>query len=193
MLRRIALCVGIGACLAAHAAHGQGTHHAFFRLEAGSLNSTTVFEITLAVGASVGWQVSGRDAVLLRYLRQSGNTAGTDVGTHPGHFVTANWEHAFGAGGRYRRQALVRAGAGAVFRYLLRTAPVVDAGLEVRYELAPHWALVANIEDDIAVLPHEVIQVCRFGFCSQVTLEHKVEHNFGLIVAGEWRPWRRSP
>lgn len=187
MLRRIALCVGIGACLAAHPARGQG-HRAFVRLEAGSLNSTSVFEVTLAVGATVGWQFAGRDAVLLRYLRQSGNAARTDVGTHAGNFVTANWEHAFGAGGRYRRQALVRVGAGAVFRYLLRTAPVVDAGLEVRYGLAPHWSLVANIEDDVAALPHEVIEVCRFGFCSQVTLEQKVEHNFGLIVAGEWRP-----
>ena len=68
MLRRIALCVGIGACLAAHPARGQG-HRPFVRLEAGSLNATTVFEVTLAVGASVGWQFAGRDAVLLRYLR----------------------------------------------------------------------------------------------------------------------------
>ena len=82
----------------------------------------------------------------------------------------------------------MRVGAGAVFRYLLRTAPVVDAGLEVRYGLAPHWSLVANVEDDVAALPHEVVEVCQFGSCSQVTLEHKVEHNFGLIVAGEWRP-----
>ena len=188
MLRRIALCVGIGACLAAHAARGQGMHHPFVRLEAGSLNSTSVLEVTLALGGSVGWQFAGRDAVLLRYLRQSGNAARTDVGTHAGHFVTANWEHAFGSGGRYRRQALVRLGGGAVFRYLLRAAPVVDAGLEVRCGLAPHWSLVANIEDDVAALPHEVIEVCQFGSCSQVTLEQKVEHNFGLIVAGEWRP-----
>lgn len=187
-MRKVTLCLAIGACLIVQAARGQRARPPFVRLEAGSLNSTNLFEVTLAVGASLGWQFAGRDAVLLRYLRQSGNTAGTDVGTHAGNFVTANWEHAFGAGGRYRRQALLRVGGGAVFRYLLRTAPVVDAGLEVRYGLAPQWSLLANIEDDVAALPHEVIQVCRYGFCSQVELAQKVEHNFGLIVAGEWRP-----
>lgn len=188
MQRRTTLSLGICVALAASPVWGQHARQPFVRLEAGSLNPSDIFSTTLAVGASVGWQYADRDAVLVRYLRQSQNGAGTDVGKHAASFVTANWEHAFGTGGRYRRQALVRGGAGAVFRYLLHTAPVVDAGFEVRYGLAPHWALVANIEDNLAFLPHQVIQVCSFGSCSLITFDRKLEHNFGLIVAGEWRP-----
>jgi hypothetical protein len=187
-MRRVALCVGICAGLAAAPLSGQRVDRLLLRLEAGSLNPDGLFETTLAVGATAGWQLSGPDALLLRYLRQSQNSAGTDVGQRSWDFLTANWEHAFGEGGLYRRQVLVRVGGGAVFRYLLRTAPVVDGGLEVRYGLARRWALLANIEDDLAVLPHQVIQVCSFGFCSLVTFDSKIEHNFGLIIAGEWRP-----
>lgn len=189
MLRTAVLSVGLGASLVALplAAQRPRPPRHFVRLEAGSLNPSDLFSTTLAVGAAAGWQSTSRDAVLLRYLRQSQNAAGTDVAKHARSFVTANWEHAFGTGGVYRRQALLRVGGGAVFRYLLRTAPVMDAGLEVRYGLAARWALVANIEDDVAALPHQVIQVCSGGSCSLITFDRKLEHNFGLIVAGEWR------
>jgi hypothetical protein len=188
MLGKIAAILAVGACVINPPLRGQRKGNPFVRLEAGSLNPKVLLETTLAVGASTGWQLGGRDALLLRYLRQSQNRAGTDVGRHARSFLTMNWEHAFGVGGLFRRQAMVRVGGGAVFRYLLRTAPVVDAGLEVRYGLARHWSLVANIEDDAASLPRQVIQVCSFGSCSVVTFPHDVEHNFGLIVAGEWRP-----
>jgi len=188
MLRRVAASLVIGACVTASPLGGQRLGGPLVRVEAGSLNPKVLLETTLAVGASFGWQLAGRDAMLLRYLRQSQNRAGTDVGRHARSFLTANWEHAFGNGGLFHRQAMLRVGGGAVFRYLLRTAPVFDAGLEVRYGLAPRWSLVANIEDDLAALPHQVIQVCSFGSCSQVTFDRELEHNFGLIVAGEWRP-----
>jgi hypothetical protein len=188
MLRNVTASLLIGAGVIAAPLRGQRLSGPFVRLEAGSLNPKVLLQTTLAVGASTGWQLAGRDALLLRYLRQSQNRAGTDVGQHARSFLTANWEHAFGAGGLFRRQAMLRVGGGAVFRWLLRTAPVLDAGLEVRYGLTPHWSLVANIEDDLAALPHQVIQVCSFGNCSLVTFDRELEQNFGLIIAGEWRP-----
>lgn len=165
------------------------TQELFVRIEAGSLSPDDPLRVNLTVGGGFGWQRGEHGALLLRYLRQSQNTAGTDVGRHARSLLTVNWEHAFGTAALFRRQFLLRVGGGAVFRYLLRTAPVIDAGLEVRYPLTRRWSLLANIEDGVAALPSQVVRVCDSGMnCTVFAFDRKLEHNFGLIVSGEWRP-----
>ena len=180
--------VGFAVCWAATAASGQGRRPFIVRVEAGSLHPSVLLQTTLAVGATLGWQRTDRGAVLLRYLRQSQRGEGTDVGRDARNFVMLNWELAFGEGGKYKRQLLLRAGGGALFRPLLHTAPLLGAGLEVRYPVAPRWALLANIEDDAAALPRQDVTVCDpLRGCVLRHFDSKLEQNFGLIVAGEWR------
>jgi len=164
-------------------------HKQLVRIEAGSLNPDDPLRINLAVALSVGWQAGARGAVLLRYIRQSQNRAGTSVGRHARSLLMVNWEHAFGTAALFRRQILFRVGSGAVFRYQLSTAPVIGGGVEVRYGLTPRWSLLANIEDVVAALPSQVIRVCDSNMsCTVFAFDRKTEHNFGLIVSGEWRP-----
>ena len=48
------------------------------RIDAGSLNHGDLFRIQLTLGATIGWQVSPRGTVSLRYLRQSQTAEGED-------------------------------------------------------------------------------------------------------------------
>ena len=186
MPRFVIIAIGLGVILTT-AARAQRAAGVFLRLEAGSLSPDHPLETTLALGGSAGWPVAPHGAVLVRYLRQSQNRAGTDVGAHARNLLTVNWEQAFGEAAVYHRQARLRAGLGLLFRPLLHTAPVLDAGLEVRYGLAPHWALVANVDDALADLPAQTVQQCFAGVCDAFRFDHKIEHNIGLTVAGEWR------
>ena len=157
------------------------------RLEAGSLNHGDVFRATMALGASVGWPSSAQGTFLLRYVRQSQDDAGTDVGRHARSWLMASWEHAFGAPALYKRQALVRFGAGLMFRPMLHVAPVAGAGLGLRYELARHWSLLAHIEDDAALLTAQNATVCdQFRGCVTYHFDTGLEHNLGLMISGEW-------
>ena len=157
------------------------------RLEAGSLNHGDVFRATMALGASVGWQRSPQGTFLVRYVRQSQADAGTDVGRHARSWLMASWEHAFGAPALYKRQALVRFGAGLLFRPVLHVAPVAGAGLGLRYELARHWSLLANLEDDAALLTSQNATVCdQFRGCVTYHFDTELEHNLGLMISGEW-------
>lgn len=157
------------------------------RLEAGSLNHGDVFRATMALGVSVGWPRSPQGTFLLRYIRQSQDDAGTDVGRHARSWLMASWEHAFGAPALYKRQALVRFGAGLLFRPALHVAPVAGAGLGLRYELARHWSLLANIEDDAALLTSQNATVCDpFRGCVTYHFDTEFEHNLGLMISGEW-------
>ena len=141
---------------------------------------------TLAIGASAGWQVSSRTTILLRYLRQSQNrNSGEDVGRLARGFLSVNWEYALGHEGQYQRQAMVRFGPGIVIRPSLPDAAVLGGAFELRYGLTQRWALIGSIEDDLAFLPG-----ADFQFCAGCPVEHfkgKSQHNFGFIVAGEWR------
>jgi len=174
-------------CRATTAAAAQHLAPSLARLEAGSLNHGDLFRAKLALGATLGWRASPHGMVLLRYLRQSQTDAGTDVGRHGRTLLMANWEHAFGVSERYKRQALIRFGAGAMFRPVLNTAAVLGAGLEVRYGLARHWSLLANIEDDAAMLPSQDATLCdAFRGCALYHFDAQLEHNIGLIISGEW-------
>ena len=81
----------------------------------------------------------------------------------------AGWENAYGAPQRYHRQALFRFGLGMMFRPVLSPA-VVAGGLGLRYPPAHHWALLANLEDDVALLPTEDAFICDpFRGCARST------------------------
>ncbi len=185
-LRAVTVCLAaIGGATAT--APAQDLAPSLVRLEAGSLNHGDLFRAKLALGATLGWRTSPQGTVLLRLLRQSQTEAGTDVGRYGRTLLMANWEHAFGVSERYKRQALIRFGVGAMFRPVLSTAPVLGAGLEVRYGLARHWSLLANIEDDAAMLPSQDATLCdAFRGCALYHFDAQLEHNIGLIISGEW-------
>ena len=159
------------------------------RLEAGSLNSDSPVRVTLAVGGTIGWRLTQHGTLLVRYIRQSRSGFGTDIGRYGRNFVMLNWEHSYGDGKAYQRQLLWRLGAGAMFGNPFLTAPVVGGGFEVRYPVADHWAFLANIEDDIAAQHEQEIALCMVNNrCFLYKFPRELQHNFGLIVAGEWRP-----
>lgn len=158
------------------------------RIDAGSLNHGDLFRAQLTLGATLGWQVSPRGTVSLRYLRQSQTAEGTDLGNNARTLVLANWEHALAAPAMYKRQALIRFGVGAMFRPVLSTAAVGSAGFLIRYGLARHWSLLASIEDDAALLPTDDAILCdRSGFCASRHFAGHVEQNVGFFISGEWR------
>lgn len=158
------------------------------RIDAGSLNHGDLFRVQLTLGATLGWNLSPRGTLSLRYLRQSQPAEGTDLGNNARTLVLANWEHALGAPALYQRQALIRFGVGAMFRPVLSTAAVGSAGFLMRYELARHWSLLATIEDDAALLPTDDAIICdRFGFCTSQHFAGHLEHNVGFFISGEWR------
>ena len=164
------------------------------RLEAGMLNASDPFDVTMAFGGVLGWQLSHSNALLVRYVRQSQNrNSGEDIGSKARGLLTANWEHAFGPSAQYHRQALIRVGVGALFRPMLATAPLVNASLELRYTVHPHIAFVGGLEDDVGRLPRQDFQFCGVDVsgnpaCQVYTSGAKVQHNFGFLVAIEWRP-----
>jgi hypothetical protein len=168
------------------------------RLEGGMLNPSDPVQTTLAYGAAAGWQVSDRQALGVRYVRQSGGrNSGADVGRRARGFLTADWEYAFGSEKQYHRQVLVRVGAGALFRYMLATAPILSAGLEVRYPVGRRWSFVGGIEDDVGALPRQDFQSCTVDVngnpvCTLYTYGGRWQHNYGFLVAAEWRPRRAA-
>jgi hypothetical protein len=140
-----------------------------FRLEEGSLTSGDVLQPNFTAGASFGWWTSDRRAILFRYFRQAPQENGTRLGRHAGQYFTANYEYVLGRDGQYRRQALLRIGAGARFQSSLGTALTFGPALELRYAVARQWALLCDIEDDATAIPRWL------------------QHNIGFIIMGEWR------
>jgi hypothetical protein len=172
----------------------QETRPPTVRLEGGMLNASDPLQVTLAYGGSVGWDLNRSNALLVRYVRQSQNrNSGEGVGGHARGFLTANWEHGFKPSQQYQRQVLIRVGVGALFRYLLATAPVITAGLEVRYAVRRRLAFIGSLEDDMGRLPRQDFQSCSvdaFGnvVCTTYRYGDLLQHNFGFLVAAEWRP-----
>ena len=189
------ICVGLTALgVLARPAGGQADGTPIARLEAGMLNASDPFDVTMAFGGALGWQLSRSNALLVRYVRQSQNrNSVADIGSKARGLLTANWEHAFGPSAQYHQQALIRVGVGALFRPLLATAPLVNASLELRYTVHPHVAFVGSLEDDVGRLPRQDFQFCATDasgnpVCQVYTSGAKVQHNFGFLVAIEWRP-----
>ena len=185
MCRAIWLCTVLGVGSFAGTAGAQDPGTPVFRFEAGIL-SPRLFTPALAFGASAGWQLTGHTMVGVRYLRQLQNQySSEDPGRRARGFLLVSVEYAFGAAALYRRQAMLRLGAGALFRSILADALVFHGSLEYRYGLARRWSLVGSIEDDVAALREENYQPC--SGCAVHAYRGKLQHNIGFIVAGEWR------
>jgi len=168
-------------------ARAQGMVPRVVRLEAGSVNHGDLLRAQPALGITVGWLKGSSGAVQLRVLRQSQKEASTTVGRDSRTWLVTEWEHAFGVPAQYHRQVLVRLGGGVMFRPVLSPAPALGAGLELRYPLASHWAILASIEDDAALLFTQDATFCdAFRGCATYHFDGQLEHNLGLILSGEW-------
>lgn len=192
----IGLVVWFGAFLTVLRAQFQGRWPSLVRLEAGSLNPGDPFQARLALGGTLGWQLNPHAALLLRYLRQSQSGSGFGMGDR--EFLMANWERAFGETKKYRRQALVRLGVGALFRSPLLTAPVLSGGVELRYGLATHWSLVAAIEDHAAALEHQDLRVCtqwmhRLRLSRCIAAQLRTHDRWRVAALGRRRVWGDRP
>jgi hypothetical protein len=157
------------------------------RVELASLSPDDPTNVTMAYGATAGIQVAARDAVIVRFLLQSGNrNSGADLGSRARHFYLLSLEHALGPEReRLHQQYLVRVGVGLVERSPYQTAPAFSGGVGVRYGLARWLALVGAIEDVMAALPADSALGC-YGTC-MVVVGDKLQHNFNLAVAAEVR------
>jgi hypothetical protein len=186
VMRAAVFLVGLAAC-AWHRVSAQAATP-LFRLEAGTLNPRDPFAATFTWGASLGVEWNDRRAILVRYTNQRFNgDEDADYSTDARTMVTLAGELAPTPVNRRKQQFRFRLGGGALFRPHLKTAPVVSAGVAIRYELWPHTSLVGHIEDDAAMLPRDEIRGCIGSTCRSMIVGGAWLHNFGLIVALEFR------
>ena len=168
------------------------------RIAAGALNPEDPFATTFAYAVSTGIEWGGRRAVLLRVARQNHERRfGVDPRSRT--FITLDGEFARWTAGLREQQIRLRLGLGV----LLRPGPdptglVASGGVAIRYEVVPRISFIGQLEDDFSHLPRKEYQVCYTGFsyvingvvsrCDQTVTGGLWQHNFGLIVALEWRP-----
>lgn len=168
------------------------------RLATGSLNPDDPFTTTFAWGVSAGVEWGGRRALLLRVVRQSSNRSfGFDVKQRARTFITIDGEIARWPFARHEQQVRLRLGLGV----LLRPGPdptafIASGGVAIRYEVVPRLSFVGQLEDDFGRLPRKDYQGCGTaisstygagGTCEAIVTGGGWQHNFGLIVALEWR------
>ena len=160
------------------------------RFDAGMLNPDDPTKADLAAGASVGWSPGGANSFFARYLHQSAyQDAGLYVFGHPRHFLLIQWEHDFEPARLYRRQFSSRLGLGILNSHYWSEALVVSGGMTLRYPLSGRVALVAGVEDNLAVLPYRSCFPDGSGGSSCFTPPMGgLQHNFGLLASVEWRP-----
>jgi hypothetical protein len=191
-------------------------HRGLLELGWGSLNPGDPFHATLSFRASLGWAFAGRNALMAEYTRQSGNRSeGADLGKFARQFLGLSWHHAFTDAFSdqepQQQQYLFRLGAGLLLRGTfpsavghadLRNALFLDAGAQIRYPFTDQLAVAGTIEDALAFLPRQVVSsYCTSEstgtvFCYpkgsptyfDLTIDGRVQQNFGLFVALQWRP-----
>lgn len=169
-----------------------------FRLATGSLNPDDPFTTTFAWGASVGFEWGARKALLLRVVRQSSNRSfGFDVKERARTFITIDGEIARWPFALHEQQIRLRLGLGV----LLRPGPdptafITSGGVAIRYEVVPRLSFVGQLEDDLGRLPRKDYEGCgsvisaTYGAgdgCESIITGGGWQHNFGLIVALEYR------
>ena len=168
------------------------------RVAVGSLNPDDPFTTTLAYAVSAGVEWGGRKALLLRVVRQSSNRSfGFDVKERARTFITIDGEIARWPFAPHEQQIRLRLGLGV----LLRPGPdptafVTSGGVSIRYEIARRLSFVGQLEDDFGRLPRKDYQGCgtassgTYGAgatCEAIVTGGGWQHNFGLIVALEYR------
>lgn len=190
----------LGLASAQEADSADGKRTVLLRLAAGSLNPDDPFATTLALGVSAGVEWGGRRALLLRVVRQSHNRSfGFDLKRRARTLVTIDGEIARLSALLHEQQIRLRLGLGVMLRPGRdRTALLGSAGVAIRYEVRPHFSFVGQLEDDVVSLPRQEFQSCGTGFsgigggqqayiCDATVGGGAWQHNFGLIVALEWR------
>ena len=185
----------VACCLMLFAAAGRAQQPppggvVLLRFDAGMLNPDSPTRADLAAGGSVGWTAGGKNTFFARYLRQSATPdAGFYVFGHARHFLLVQWEHAFEPGQLYRRQFSSRLGLGLLNSHDWSEALVVSGGMTLRYPMSGRVALVAGVEDNMAVLPHRSCFDDGSGGSTCVNPPvGGLQHNFGLLASVEWRP-----
>jgi len=193
MTRRLVACCTLLLTATARAQQPAGGGVVLLRFDAGMLNPDSPTRADLAAGGSVGWSPGGTNTFFARYLRQSANRdAGFYVFGHAREFLLLQWEHAFGSGELYRRQFSSRLGLGALTSHDWSAALVLSGGLVLRYPVGGRLALIAGVDDNVALLPHR--SCFADGSGGTVCVTPPVggwQHNFGLVASLEWWPQTR--
>ncbi len=184
-----------GAALAApHAARAQRARPVG-RLVVGALNPDTPSKATMAFGVEAGVGLGARAALLGRVLRQSQNrNSGADLSREARDLFSVLIEQGLGHEANLRRQYVLRIGGGVMVRRHLPSAAVATLGLGVRYPLRRAVTLVGAFEDDVAALPEGSYSYSYWDPAQLTTVwttviaKEKIQHNFGFLLAVEWRP-----
>lgn len=190
-------------------------HRAWVELGAGTLGPDDPFAATLSLRASVGWMLSSRSGIGVKYSRQSANGSdGDDLGKFAHQFIGVVWQrgftNAFDDQESMQHQYGVRIGGGMVIRGTfpaalgderLKRAPFLDLGLVIRYPFTARVAAVGSIENAVAFLPRQTVR----SYCSAqnggstcypiggpnyftIDLAENVQHNLGIVAALQVRP-----
>jgi len=185
----------VACCLMLFAAAGRAQQPSpggvvLLRFDAGMLNPDDPTKADLAAGASFGWSPGGANSFFARYLHQGAyQDAGLYVFGHARHFLLVQWEHDFEPARLYRRQFSSRLGLGILSSHYWSTALVVSGGMTLRYPMSGRVALVAGVEDNLAVLPYRSCFPDGSGGSSCFNPPMGgLQHNFGLLASVEWRP-----
>src|SRR5467141_1043375 len=188
MTSRLVACCILLCAAAARAQQPAGGGVVSLRFDAGMLNPDSPTRADLAAGASVGWSPGATNTFFARYLRQSANRdAGFYVFGHARQFLLLQWEHAFGSGELYQRQ--FSSGLGALSSRDWSAAVVLSGGVVLRYPVGRRLALIAGVDDNVALLPHR--SCFNDGSGGTVCVTPPVggsQHNFGLVASLEWWP-----
>ena len=187
----------------------------FLEIGAGTLAPSDPFTVTLALRASGGVTLGGRNAVSIEYTRQSAPRGydSNNLGKYARDFLGIGWQHAFqdvlSDPEPKRMQYLVRIVGGALFRGTfpeavddqdLRNAPFAGFGLLLRYPISSRVIAVGSIEDILGFLPAETVR----SYCSDlsgqtlcypqggpdyytIALPDKVQHNPGFMLTMQFR------
>ena len=165
------------------------------RFDVGTLNPGRLDATTMTVGASAGLELGARTLLLARFLRQSlnGNTE-ADLAHTTHDFVSLVIEQTVGRAAARQVQYAGRAGLGVLFRPPWQAAPVLTLGAGARYPVRSSITLVGSLEVDLADLAGGAYDTLEWDTLLlkyvPVRTRTKLQPNFGLLLAVEWRPAR---
>jgi hypothetical protein len=171
-------------------------YRALLDIGPGSLNPDDPFTTTFSMRAGAGWILDHHNALGLEYTRQSASrTTNADFGRYARQFLGVAWRHAFSEvyfdEEKLKQQYLLSVSAGRVIRNKPSDSNVdpddgffLGAGLAIRYPFTTRMAAMCTLEDDVALLPGQLVTASSGSY----HIPSSLQHNFGVFILFQWRP-----